>query len=282
MRFSDRIGATKIPSTLQIEGMDERMRNRLWNYLLINIFFGEPGFNELFYTKVKFIFEKHLKLPFDTLPETKTEQINVLHKLFFYQKFKWFDVYNLIEFIAEHTTELDSRINSDDFKSGINILLEEEMSGYRFISGVLSQITNPEEIKSIISSIESSNDKELFGTKKHLETALSLLAKKPDPDYRNSIKESISAVESITKHLTGISGGGLDTPLLKLDSIIGFHGGFKAGILSLYGYTSDTSGIRHAILDEAEIGFEEAEFMLVLCSAFVNFIISRASKKGLL
>ncbi len=41
--------------------------------------------------------------------------------------------------------------------------------------------------------------------------------------------------------------------------------------LKLYGYSSDEDGIRHAILEEKEIGFDEAKFMLVACSGFVNY-----------
>ena len=47
----------------------------------------------------------------------------------------------------------------------------------------------------------------------------------------------------------------------------------------LYGYTSDANGIRHA----GNIGgpsstFEEAKFMLVSCSAFVNYLIAVSAK----
>jgi len=44
----------------------------------------------------------------------------------------------------------------------------------------------------------------------------------------------------------------------------------------MYGYTSDADGIRHKLLDEATIDFEDAKFMLVSCSAFVNLLRARA------
>lgn len=37
-------------------------------------------------------------------------------------------------------------------------------------------------------------------------------------------------------------------------------------------YTSDEGGIRHAMLEEPNIGYDEAKYMAVACSAFVNFI----------
>ena len=49
------------------------------------------------------------------------------------------------------------------------------------------------------------------------------------------------------------------------------------GVDKLYGYTSDEDGVRHGIFDAPEIGFNEAKFMLVACSALINFLISKSS-----
>ena len=42
----------------------------------------------------------------------------------------------------------------------------------------------------------------------------------------------------------------------------------------LYAYTNNkTTGIRHALMEDTESpGFDEAKFMLVACSAFVNYL----------
>ena len=111
---------------------------------------------------------------------------------------------------------------------------------------------------------------------------LALLGQKPTPDYRNSIKEAISAVESAVKCIAGSAGGGLDSALRRLDKRTAIHQALKAGFLSLYGFTSDEDGIRHAILDESNVGYDEAKFMLVACSAFVNFLTSKAEAAGAL
>jgi hypothetical protein len=54
------------------------------------------------------------------------------------------------------------------------------------------------------------------------------------------------------------------------------HRALKASFKSLYGYTSDENGIRHALLEESNIGYEEAAFMLVACSAFASFLIAKS------
>jgi len=55
----------------------------------------------------------------------------------------------------------------------------------------------------------------------------------------------------------------------------------KKGFSNLYGYTSSAEGIRHALLEEAKLNFEDAKFMLVSCSAFVNYLIAKTSKAGI-
>lgn len=60
------------------------------------------------------------------------------------------------------------------------------------------------------------------------------------------------------------------------------HGALKTAIKQLYGYTSDAEGVRHAIMSQTDVGFDEAKFMLVACAAFVNFFVSKASRAGLL
>lgn len=54
---------------------------------------------------------------------------------------------------------------------------------------------------------------------------------------------------------------------------VNIHPSLKAAFLKLFGYTSDAKGIRHAgDIGGASSTFEEAKFMLVSCSAFVNYL----------
>jgi len=55
------------------------------------------------------------------------------------------------------------------------------------------------------------------------------------------------------------------------------HHALIKGFSSLYGYTSEADGIRHALLEEPHVGFDEAKYMLVSCSAFVNYLIAKIS-----
>ena len=89
---------------------------------------------------------------------------------------------------------LDRTINN------FNIIMERNNSAYRWVSGVVTRITDETEINTIDVAIQQN---QYSGVRKHLQTALELLSNKTSPDYRNSAKESISAVESLCVQLCG-------------------------------------------------------------------------------
>ena len=78
----------------------------------------------------------------------------------------------------------------------INKVLEREWSAYRFLNGVVIPITNENELEEIQSVI---NDPLFTGAAEHIQSAVRLLADRNNPEPRNSIKESISAVESVAR-----------------------------------------------------------------------------------
>ncbi len=78
--------------------------------------------------------------------------------------------------------------------------------------------------------------------------------------------------EALARSSSGSDKGTLGEPLKQLGRIHAVHPALEAAFTKLYGYTSDAKGIRHALLDEDRVTFEEAKFMLVACSAFVNYV----------
>jgi hypothetical protein len=67
--------------------------------------------------------------------------------------------------------------------------------------------------------------------------------------------------------------------LKRLKTSATIHPALESGFTKLYGYTSDSGGIRHALTDTAEDPrFSDAKFMLVACSAFTSFLLARAAE----
>jgi len=93
-----------------------------------------------------------------------------------------------------------------------------------------------------------------------------------------SQKESVSTVETICRIVTGENT--LEKSLKKLEkSRVYINLQLKNAIEKLYSCFNDKeTGIRHALLEDSFTPtFDEAKFMLVSCSAFVNYLKSKIS-----
>ncbi len=273
-KFSDRIGITKPPAEIQVGEMSDQLRNSLWNLLVMII-------EDQWATALKELYIHYFKEPVDYLPKYDFQCRDWLREIF--MSSEWYDVYNLIEHCLQNVELLtEYKVKQPTFEKYLNFFLERELSGYRAIKGELVPITDENEIQHIRDAISVSSKFGFDGVSQHFNNALRLLGKKPEPEYPNSIKESISAVEGVCKILTGEKSGGIDKALTKLAGKIQLHPALKAGLSNLYGYSSDEDGIRHPILESSDIGFAEAKYMLVSCSAFVNYLIEKSHQAGIL
>jgi hypothetical protein len=275
MRFSQRHGYTPVKNAIQLESIDNDLRNALWSVLTLHYwdtvqwnsarlnqhrFLSNIG-NERMQVFCQRLWLYFFKRALDTLPDDWDDVYSRLRKFFF--EAKWYEVYDFIEFVAQEYPEED---RNTGFAHAANGFLEREVAAYRFVDGHIVQITATEEID----AIESATGAQRGPVREHLERALQLLSDRRAPDYRNSIKESISAVEALAQSSGGQ--GTLGQLLKQLAQRHPLHPALEAAFTKLYGYTSDAKGIRHALLDEDRATFEEAKFMLVACSAFVNYV----------
>lgn len=288
-RFSERIGAVKPDRALQVDSMSDALRNSLWN-LFFELY--EDQHDRYWERIARHIAKFFRKVPADELPWRDSDLREWVKDYFF--NLPWYQAYDLLEFLVRnhrtmttisyndgHST-IQHSVDANRLVSTANVILERELSGFRFVQGALAPITDPVEVSEIEYAVETSRRVGLLGAQEHIRSAVQLLGKKPNPDYRNAIKEAISSVESAVKQITGSESGTLDRALKDLAARVDLHGALAAGFSKLYGYTSDEDGIRHAILDQPSVGFAEAKYMIVACSAFVNFLIAKAEQAGLL
>ena len=151
----------------------------------------------------------------------------------------------------------------------LNSILERELAGYRFIDGVIVDITDAQELALLSEALA---DTKFSPVTAHLERALQLLADRKQPDYRNSIKESISAVEAMARVVSQSPKATLGEALKVLEKTGRLHPALKDGFSKLYGYTNDDDGIRHAMLDEPNINQSDAKYFLLSCTSFINYL----------
>lgn len=275
VNFAQRYGYIPLEKIFQRESVDEKLRTQLWNILKISIWDLFDSRNEQHdqtSRKINHLVGRlwfhYFNKDLDDLPHFKNARGSAYDymKEYFYSC-KWFEVYEFLEFLAEDISDL---LHSDT-RSWINKSLEQHNAAYRFVDELIVEVTDQNEINSIEVGLSHPEQP----VKAHLKSALEMLSNKENPDYRNSVKESISAVEAACRLLTGNKSATLGDALKKIKNL---HPVMKQAFDKLYGYSSDASGVRHSLIDESNISYADAKFMLVTCSAFVSYLNTTAAK----
>ncbi len=280
--FSQRMGLKIVGKSFK-KGISSALRNRLWN-CYCNYFFDQNthrklainyNYNTYMSELTSVIIDKIMK---ETIKEYNIS-FQVERIVGFYFKCKWHEIFDIIELSYDVSNNLKEKMKC--FTTDINICLKEENSIYGFVNGKFLEMTSQEEIDSIVSAIDSGYQT----AEMHLSAAVTQLSKRngdPVENYRQSIDESINAVVGICKRITG-----KDTKQAELSdalkSIMGtlqtkygkkLHKSFKQAIGNLYGYASDEEAIRHEGQVSPDLLYADAKFILVICSALVNYLIA--------
>jgi hypothetical protein len=272
MRFSEREGFVHARNAFQVNSIDQALKNGLWN--AVHIFVSSKIRNMHSDDKTNMfvmrLWVNFFKETIDVRPTHPADVRSRIRNYFF--NCQWYQIYDLLEFILDGFPF--SAEEKDGFRNQCNIFLERERSAWRVVGGQIARLTSDEEIAAITEA-EASTDA-FTPVAVHVQTALKHLSDRQNPDYRNSIKESISAVESACRIIAGNPKATLSDALKQLEkSGVPLHPALRGAFNQLYGYTSDQGGVRHSLLDESTLDFEDAKLMLVLCSSFVNFLKAR-------
>jgi hypothetical protein len=232
--FSQRYGHTPAEKAFQRENVSAELRTALWNCLNLRIwdrwqhyeYCWSPD-SERINGLMQRLWLHHFKADIDQLPafhrrDGGTGGYDILKKHFF--QCKWYEVFDFIEFMAK---------DRDPFLTGemvqvLNGILERENSAYRLVANDIVEITDKHQIAAIREALRVPASP----VQVHLNTALDLFSDRTQPDYRNSIKESISAVEAACRELSKLPKATLGD---ALKGIPGLHPALHKAFSSLYG-----------------------------------------------
>lgn len=271
IKFSIRNGI--LTEKINIKGDNVILKNRLWTLFYQSAFDPYDSLNLELTNFEKTMVELgiHYEFPYNKIAKQKNVETLKKHII---NGNCWWLIYELIETYVARILETSQK---NEFISQVNRILQEENSGYRMISEIFVPITNEVELSAVEETLFSSFDV----VEKHMKKALSLYSDRLHPDYENSVKESISAVESMCCIITGESGktATLGATLKKLEKHgIHIHEAMKSAFEKLYGYTSDENGIRHGGIDFKGASSDDARYMLISCSAFINYLTAQYTK----
>lgn len=182
----------------------------------------------------------------------------------------WFRIYDFIEKYLKIKEQEAAKEITIEF----NKILEEEVAPYRILDEIVVPIINEGELASIEQAIHTEYD----SVSMHLKKALELFSDRQNSDYENSVKESISAVEAMCNIIVKNDGANatLGNSIKKLKECgVVIHPAMENAFKQLYGYASDSGGIRHGAMEFVNVPSEDAKFMLITCSAFINYLMEK-------
>lgn len=267
--FSERHGYLKASDALIVECMPKEVQNSIYN-CLYDYTEKTPGFFDSLDKMVWVFFLNEKECDYDQI-QFKRGYITLY--IIDSSQYEWHQKLSLIEYLLGLLEKIEKNKHQKmpSFMDSINRSFERLNYGYRIINNIVTPITSKEEVNSIEEAINSAKD----NIKEHLNSALKHLADKEKPDYRNSIKESISAVGALCREMTREND--LGKALFVMEKRQGkLHPQLKAAFENLYSYVNEKqSGIRHELMDESGTyipSYHEAKYMLVTCSAFINYL----------
>lgn len=212
MGFAERNGFVK-EKTVQVDEIDRSLRNRLYNMVHR---FSESS--PMIHEELEYVVDR-LGYQVESTTNRNWYIINTVLEGED-SSIPWYMPYEVIELFFEakrlHCKECEYRSDNSceycgytewfrNVTTDINIMLEQEKSGYRLLNDKFVNIISDEELQEINKIIDSPYQ----AVKIHINKALTLYSDRKKPDYENSIKESISAVESLCCIITGATGSQL-------------------------------------------------------------------------
>lgn len=275
--FADRENIDPVSTEIQKDSLNDRVRTKL--SIMNNDMFGElDGFRQVKEDIMTYILQNVYLTEYEARGRYQGGSGIALFRRMTKDTIKndvFASVFSLIESLSYQIKEKITKKDGEGFEKIINIIFEEEYVGYRIINSIITPITNEIELSSIKKTLKSP----YLEVKNHTSKALENLSNVDNPDYGNSIRESILSVEAMAKIITGNNNDSLGKALKKMEKE-GFNiePTLKKAFGSLYGFTNQIQGGRHAQIGGEDPTLAEAQFMLVSCSAFNNYLKTSNSK----
>ena len=202
--FSDRNKIKVENCTLQTDSFDARTRTALINQtrrILDSLYSkSQELYQEFLITTLSEVYMQEIRR--DANYDSDWVEENILYTI---RVDDYDSVLTLVEFIAQKMIDFTLELlSSGEFSHAAqmyNSVFEKEYVGYRFVGEYILPITNELER----AAIEDALDSDFQKVQQHFKKAATLLADRISPDYANSIKESISAVERMCSIILGKS-----------------------------------------------------------------------------
>lgn len=272
--FSQRTGLVEVPPQLKIGEISSKIRRELCYHLSLEIdsntrYGVSYSYLSEIWSRVASDFHVlFLNRPISSYKPSITTTRADMEEIFV--KSEVGRLFDFVEFLTRHKNV------SARMKSELSGVLVSNRAAYRIFDGLVVAVGNDHQAVAFARAIDDAAVVGALAVRKQLLAAAVAVR---NGHWADSVRESIHAVEAMAVQLAP----GTDTlgPALRVIEGEGhLHGSLKAAFGSLYGYSSDEGGIRHALVfgDEAQVDEADAMFMLGACASFVSYLIARSTR----
>jgi hypothetical protein len=280
LTFEQAEGAMPLPSQLQLREVSKQLRSLLWSavhrYLADDTVRNNYGPDFLADTWATILQDVHVYRQHRMIDDFENNARELIKETrYVFERGTYLQIFGWLEFVLKHPA------CPNDFADNIQSTLVYCQAAYRIVDKqVICPIASDAEHATAVKALADVSDNRFNGARAHLNNAASHLTA---GKYADSVRESIHAVEAVGRTLDPTADI-LSKALKKLEQKISIHPAMKNGFTSLYAYTSDEKGIRHALLDDstAKVDETDAMFMFGACASFVSYLIGKARTNGLL
>ena len=272
LTFSQAQGYEELPGPLKLGELPREGRVRIWNVFYSSMFatryFGD--FEWVLGDDWEAILrEKHIRI--DNLPldewnsyfEHNRRQLRDSIEML-----PFFRIFDTIQFVLRHHSCPSGFIDkiSEAFELSRLAYTIDDTPTPTIIPSVTAAEGN-----TIAEAMRTLREAGLGGSAAHLRKAAECIN---GQEWAEGVRESIHAVESVARQLDPKASQTLAPALKSLEGSGTLHPALKEAFTKLYGYTSNEQGIRHAHLnqDSANVGMDEAVFMLGACASFSSYL----------
>ena len=281
LTFEQAEGAEPLPRPLNLKEVSTELRARLWTIIhrmLAGASIGESVHGQYYVDGplVQLLHDWHVERRFRAADEFTSCYDDWLTELkSIIMQGDYLEIFGFVQWVLRHEAK------PCGLENDIRNALQASQAAYAvFDNDTIIPISSTGEADTIVRAFADVAAFEFHGARAHLRNAGSELTA---GNYGPSVRESIHAVEAVARVLEP-SANTLPQALSKLAASVRIHPALRSGFSSLYGFTNDEKGVRHALIYEpaAQVDETDALYMLGSCAAFVSYLINKARQSGLL
>jgi hypothetical protein len=208
---------------------------------------------------------------------------------------KWDKVYDFCERLYNHLARDVGHYWNDEFqlqtpKAEVQTLVADEMQrlfaeeglAFEFTEGLVRRRGRKHTVDITTRSQVVLGDPRLGGARRHYEKALRFFRSLSKPDYENSVKEAVCAVEAAGKALfpqaKAATLGDLAKWLLATNDVA-VPKALVNTITGIYGYRSGGDGVGHGGASGGAATAEVAEYVLGVCASQIIYLVDLANSQ---